>query len=315
MKKTPLEEARIATRRTADGSVPARPEDTCAILEMIDTALAEQAAWLREWHRAAVCGTPPAQADSADRFRLWLDLNERRGLLDQPVFRQLRALHRDMHECGRTLAQRAARGERLPAGDYDRFTDKAEGFSSLARRVRDAFQRALYDLDPLTGVHNRRSMAAELDRERERSSRTGKPAYVGLCDIDDFKGVNDAHGHVAGDSVLLAIAGRLIANLRPYDSVYRYGGDEFLLAFTETDSEQAVKIANRLRAAVAGSPVPVDGSSLAVTVSFGLCRLDPEAALETTITRADEALHRAKSEGRNRVGVWRAPAGGEGPHG
>ena len=172
-------------------------------------------------------------------------------------------------------------------------------------------------IDPLTGVHNRRRMMAELGRERERSIRTGNAAYVGLCDIDNFKSINDAHGHLSGDAVLLAVAGRLIANLRPYDSVFRYGGDEFLLAFSETDSEQAIGIADRLRASIGRMTVRVDGgATLSVTASFGLCVLDRDAVIETTIRRADEALYGAKSEGRNRVRLWRAAtAGAGGPHG
>jgi diguanylate cyclase (GGDEF)-like protein len=291
---------------------PARPEDSCEILEMIDTALEEQAAWLRAWHRAVLCGAVDGPAHSSvrhadGRFGVWFDLNRKRGLLDQPIFRQLWAAHVDMHEVGRRLALVAAGGKPIPAGDYDAFMDKVQGFAMIARRIRDAFQRVAYDLDPLTGVHSRRGMMAELERERERSIRTGSALYVALCDIDNFKSINDTHGHLAGDAVLVAVAGHLIANLRPYDSVYRFGGDEFLLAFTETDGEQAVGIASRLVASIDRMTVRAGGeTALSVTASFGLCMLDPEASIETAIGRADEALYRAKGEGRNRVGLWQA---------
>lgn len=323
MKKTPPKETRIATRQTDDGAEPARGGDSREILEMIDTALEEQAEWLRKWHRALVCGSPPATEvvsdgqPAAGRFGKWFGINSKRGLLDQPVFKQLWPAYAEMHEAGCTLARRAAGGERLSAGDYDSFMDKAQGFSAAAWRIRDAFQRAAYDLDPLTGVHNRRSMMTELERERERSIRTGNAVYVGLCDIDNFKAVNDGHGHLAGDSVLLAVAGRLIANLRPYDAIYRFGGDEFLLAFTETDGEQAVGIADRLRASIGRMEVlPGGGGALSVTATFGLCMLDRENTVETTIQRADAALYQAKREGRNRVALWQAARdGGGGRHG
>jgi diguanylate cyclase (GGDEF)-like protein len=313
LKKTPPEETRIVTRQTDDGSEPARPDDAREILEMVDTALDEQAAWLREWHRAVVCRTPPIPPISADlrhaagRFAAWFDINRKRGLLDQPVFQQLWATYGEMRALGAGLAKAATDGKHLPAADYDAFMDKAESFAAIARRIRDAFQRAVYDLDPLTGVRSRRSMMTELARERERSIRTGNAVHVGLCDIDNFKAVNDAHGHLAGDAVLVAVAGRLISNLRPYDSVYRYGGDEFLLAFTEIDGEQAIGIAERLQAAIGTITVRMDDrTALSVTASFGLSALDREAAIETTIRRADEALYRAKGEGRNRVILWQA---------
>ena len=322
MKKTPPEETPIVTRVADGGAEPARPGDAREILEMIDTALEEQADWLRKWHRAMVCGVPPARevicrpGSEIGRFGSWFDINSKRGLLDQPVFKQLWSTYVDMHRLGNGLAVKAVDGARLAARDYDAFMDKAHEFAATARRIRDAFQRAIFDLDPLTGVHNRRGMMTELSRERERSIRTGNALCVGLCDIDHFKAVNDRHGHLVGDAVLLAVVGRLIANLRPYDSIYRFGGEEFLLTFTETDAEQAVGIADRLRQIVSRMTVWVsEGMELSVTVSFGLCLVDPAAPLEATIRHADEALYRAKREGRDRVVLWRPGLErGAGPH-
>jgi diguanylate cyclase (GGDEF)-like protein len=210
-----------------------------------------------------------------------------------------------MREHGRRLSLRAVDGEVLPARDYDAFMAQCRSFETAARRIREAFERALFDLDPLTGVHNRRSMMAELERERQRSLRSGKALCIAICDIDHFKAVNDRHGHLVGDSVLLAIAGRLIANLRPYDSIYRFGGEEFLIALPEAAPDQAARIAERLREAVSARDVAVDADiTLSVTASFGLCMIDPEASVETTIQRADQALYRAKRDGRDRVAVW-----------
>jgi diguanylate cyclase (GGDEF)-like protein len=258
-----------------------------------------------------VCGLPPERevvskhGPEISRFGSWFDLNSERDLLHQPVFQLLWSSFLDMREHGRGLALKAVDGKRLTARDYDALMEKAERFVAAARRIRDAFQRAIFDLDPLTGVHNRRSMMTELDRERERSVRTGKALCICLCDIDHFKAVNDRYGHLIGDSVLLAVAGRLIANLRPYDSIYRFGGEEFLLAFAETDQEQAAGIAERLRMAVCAKDVTIDdAAALRVTASFGLCMVDPETQLVTTIQRADQALYRAKRDGRNRMSLW-----------
>lgn len=302
MKKTPPEQTQTVPRVADGGAGAAGSGDSRDIVDLIDRVLDEQADWLRKWHRAIVCGLAPDEKVMAPAG---FELYGGRGLLDQPVFRQLRSIHEEMHRLGSDLARRAAGGERIPARDYDAFDGKALEFTATARRIRDAFQRAASDLDPLTGVHNRRGMMTALGRERERSIRTGKAMCVGLCDIDHFKAVNDRHGHLVGDAVLLAAAGRLIANLRPYDAIYRFGGDEFLVAFFETAADQAVGIADRLRESLSRMTVRVgDGVDLSVTASFGLCMVDASAPLETTIQHADEALYRAKHDGRNRVMLW-----------
>jgi diguanylate cyclase (GGDEF)-like protein len=312
LKKTPPEETPIVSRVADGGAGASGSRDSRDILELIDRALDEHAVWLRKWHRAIVCGLPPADDVMAPAGS---GLYGGRGLLDQPAFRQLRSIYEDMQRMGSDLARRAAVGERIPARDYDAFDGKSLEFTATARRIRDAFQTAASDLDPLTGVHNRRGMITALSRERERSIRTGKAMCVGLCDIDTFKAVNDRHGHLVGDAVLLAVAGRLIANLRPYDAIYRFGGDEFLVAFFETAADQAVGIADRLRESLSHMTVQVgDGLDISVTASFGLCMVDASAPLESTIQHADEALYRAKRDGRNRVVLWQPDgvAGGGG---
>lgn len=311
MTKTSPDEQRIITRPTAEGAEPGRRDEANEILEMIGAALDDHADWLGKWHRAVICGLPPDReivsrhAPEISRFGSWFDLNKDRELVRQPVFRQLWDDYAEMREHGRRLALKAVDGERLLARDYDALMERAEAFAVTARRIRDAFQRAMFDIDPLTGVHNRRSMIAELGRERERSIRSGKALCICLCDIDRFKAVNDRHGHLVGDSVLLAVAGRLIANLRPYDSIYRFGGEEFLLAIAETDKAQAADIAERLRKEIAASDVVVDnGLAISVTASFGLAMIDKDVSLRTTIGQADAALYRAKHDGRNRVSLW-----------
>lgn len=309
--KTPPDEPRIITRPLTDGPAPDGRDEAREILDMIGAALEDHADWLGRWHRAVVCGLPPDRevvsrhGPEISRFGSWFDLNSERELVRQPVFQQLWDGYAEMREHGRRLALQATDGKRMLTRDYDALMEKAERFATTARRIREAFQRAMFDIDPLTGVNNRRSMMTELERERERSIRSDKALCICLCDIDRFKAVNDGHGHLVGDSVLLAVAGRLIANLRPYDSIYRFGGEEFLLAFAETDGAQAATIAERLRRAVSTPEVTVqDGVSLPVTASFGLCMIAPKVSLRTAIGRADKALYRAKRDGRDRIALW-----------
>lgn len=156
--------------------------------------------------------------------------------------------------------------------------------------------------DELTGAHNRWYLMERLKQEAGRARRTGSAFHVCIMDIDFFKKVNDTHGHVAGDKVLqrfVAIAG---ANLRAADTFARYGGEEFVLLMLETSGEGARAVAERTRRGIEEADFPDIGGQR-VTASFGITRYqDGEDVLET-LRRADGALYRAKSSGRNRVEV------------
>ncbi|HAA93876.1 MAG: diguanylate cyclase [Rhodospirillaceae bacterium] len=289
-----------------------RNEESQAVLRMIANALEEHENWLQRWHRAVVCGTEPDREIVSDQakflgpFGSWLALNDNDGLLDQPVFSELGAAHTDMHEFGRLLALRAVDGKPIPPEDYEAFITKVNPFNSVARRIRDAFQQATTQLDPLTGIHNRQTMMLELELERERALRTGTPLCIVLADIDHFKAVNDTHGHAAGDAVLRAVAGSYLSHLRPYDSIYRYGGEEFLLSLPNADEDTAFKVVERLREALGREEIAVNGSDrLSVTSSFGLCMVEDERSIKQTIEQADQALYAAKRNGRNRSVIWR----------
>lgn len=287
------------------------PLDPAEVLETIDAAIEENAEWLQQWHRAIICGEAPDNrivseyAQYLSRFGSWMDLNRDRGILDQAAFRDLARIHEDMHQFGRFLAIKSGEGKRLPTVEYDAFAEKVQQFNAQARRIRDAFRKALSELDPLTGLHNRQTMIAVLERERERAVRTGASLCIALADIDHFKAVNDMHGHAAGDFVLRTVAGRFLGKLRPYDDIFRYGGEEFLICLPGADYAAAAEIVERLRLSLDELPVLLpDDTSLPLTASFGLCLVDRGTVLKQTIEHADRALYRAKREGRNRLVTW-----------
>ncbi|MDD9905689.1 MAG: diguanylate cyclase [Rhodospirillaceae bacterium] len=287
------------------------PFDPSEVLRIVDAAIDENAEWLQSWHRAIVCRETPdprvvsEYAQYLSQFGSWMDLNKNQGLLDQSAFRELARLHEDMHQFGRLLALKSDQGHPIPAVEYDAFSEKVQNFNGQARRIREAFRRAQSELDPLTGLHNRQVMMTVLDRERERALRTGAGCCIVLADIDRFKSVNDTYGHAVGDFVLQTVAGRFLAKLRPYDEIFRYGGEEFLICLPDADAGAAAEVVERLRLSVADQPVPLqDGTALPVTVSFGLCLVDAENALKQTIEHADQALYAAKHGGRNQLRVW-----------
>lgn len=156
--------------------------------------------------------------------------------------------------------------------------------------------------DALTGVLNRRAFMQRLQQEVAASTRHGLQLCVALLDADHFKKVNDVHGHPAGDAVLVELAKRLTAGIRAEDVVARYGGEEFILMMRQTPLQGAIVLLDRLRMQIGGTPMPIgDGKALEVTVSIGVTQAQPSMPIEEIINVADQALYRAKKEGRNRV--------------
>jgi two-component system, cell cycle response regulator len=163
--------------------------------------------------------------------------------------------------------------------------------------------------DALTGLMNRRAFSSALRAELSRSARHGYPLAIALLDIDHFKLVNDTHGHAAGDRVLCAIGKLLRSHLRDSDLASRWGGEEFVMAFTSTDVEGARVAAERLRAAIEAVSVDDDaGERIPVTASIGLAAGSGGEPLEALISRADQAMYASKASGRNRVSISEATA-------
>jgi diguanylate cyclase (GGDEF)-like protein len=163
--------------------------------------------------------------------------------------------------------------------------------------------------DPLTNVWNRGGIMAILDKEISRASREGNPLSVCLMDIDHFKRVNDTYGHLLGDEVLQNTTRRVADGLRPYDSLGRYGGEEFLVVLPNCCGEAATGIADRMRRSVGEAPMACSPSVLTVTVSLGVCEWLPTMDVNGLLKQADAALYAAKAAGRNRsVLAVRQPA-------
>jgi diguanylate cyclase (GGDEF)-like protein len=126
-----------------------------------------------------------------------------------------------------------------------------------------------------------------------------------MMDVDHFKAVNDTYGHGAGDQALAASTRYVMAHLRPYDKLFRYGGEEFLLSMPNTDATTGYEVVERVRQGLAALPIPYDGkASLQITMSFGLVLLDPDVSVEQSIDRADKAMYAAKAAGRNCTRIW-----------
>jgi len=157
--------------------------------------------------------------------------------------------------------------------------------------------------DDLTGLLNRGTILEVVKREFARVARLGTTAGIILADLDSFKHINDTYGHPVGDEVLREAALRLSANMRAYDDIGRYGGEEFLMLIPGCDSFSLAEAAEHARATVSGAPIRTRAGPIQLTVSLGIEVIQKSAALDfnTSIRAADEALYRAKRGGRDRV--------------
>jgi diguanylate cyclase (GGDEF)-like protein len=157
--------------------------------------------------------------------------------------------------------------------------------------------------DPLTGLWNRLATLDALRRETARSAREKSSVGVVMADLDHFKSINDTYGHLTGDAALREVARRMRSSVRLYDTVGRYGGEEFLLVLPGCDVSRVLVQAERIRAAFLGEPLDLADARVTLTVSLGVAGVEPDGRADTgSLVRAvDQALYRAKSRGRNCV--------------
>lgn len=188
----------------------------------------------------------------------------------------------------------------LTTGQIVRFLVSA-GLVWWSHHIRDLLQQAhrLARLDSLTGLPNRQALVEALEAELCRTRRSGRPFSLALFDCDGFKGINDRSGHVVGDDVLRRIGLALREHTRRYDCVGRLGGDEFLLVLSEVDRDEAVLVAERLRAALRHF---VERQYPSLTFSLGVVTFhSADAAWEECLRRVDETMYAAKRSGRDQT--------------
>jgi diguanylate cyclase (GGDEF)-like protein len=192
------------------------------------------------------------------------------------------------------------------AGDRRRIIEAAAALLAVSVKNAQLFREVKDNSvkDALTGCFTRGHALDVIDAELRRARRSQTPVSMILFDLDHFKDVNDRYGHLCGEAVLSAVGKRMKEVLRGSDLKCRYGGEEFLVLLPETPLHGARRVAETLRREIAERPVPWAGEALTVTASFGLAQTMPgEVNVQSVIARADQALYRAKDDGRNCVRI------------
>ncbi len=183
-----------------------------------------------------------------------------------------------------------------------RLAESADEVAALRHNVEHIQQEAM--IDPLTGVKNRKTFDAAIERHINQSRDTGSPLALVICDVDHFKLFNDKWGHQTGDQVLRLVAEVMTANVKGQDVLARYGGEEFAIILPETTLDNAAMLADRIRRAIESRRLKkrrTEEDLGLVTMSMGVAAFDPSDTMEALIERADECLYAAKRAGRNRV--------------
>jgi diguanylate cyclase len=182
------------------------------------------------------------------------------------------------------------------AGRVATMEQEALGFRAHLEEQR---QKAL--IDTLTGLPNRAAWNERLDHEIDQLQKNRSSLLLGILDLDHFKRINDGYGHLAGDKVLKIIASQLKKRLRPSDFVARFGGEEFVVLLPHTQMADGLALLERLRVTIQECPFHFKGEPVTITVSMGITLFKPGERSDLVLKRADQALYRAKAEGRNRI--------------
>lgn len=283
----------------------------------LEQAWYNHAQWAEALYGTLICRLPADQRDMAAdahrkcRFGQWYYKSGAASLDGHSGFEEMGIEHEKMHQHAASLLRASANGVPISIGDYERFVTALKRLHLELDTLQHEFQAALSNLDPLTDTPSRIGMLTKLREEQELVKRQVHPCTVVMMDVDHFRDVNEQYGHPVGDRVLVGFARYIMAHLRPYDKVFRYGGEEFLICLPNADMDASREIIDRLRGELASLPFDADGDrKFHVTASFGLTLLDPNALVEQSIDRADKALYVAKANGRNRVEIWDAQMNG-----
>lgn len=268
--------------------------------------------WAENLYGTLICHLSPDDRDTSHdshhlcRFGQWYYKIGQDSLKEYPGFAEIGLEHERMHQYAASLLRSSINGVPISINDYERFVTALKRLHLEIATVQRDLESSLFNLDPLTGTPSRVGMLTKL-REQQEFVRRDHPCTIAMMDLDWFKSINDKYGHLVGDNVLVGLARYIMAHLRPYDRVFRYGGEEFLICLADTDLQVGHDIIDRLREELATLEFDGNGQGKAqVTVSFGVAPLDANAPVEQSIDRADKALYAAKSAGRNCVVAWDA---------
>jgi diguanylate cyclase len=284
------------------------PELIRSALSHLELALHHHEQWVEELNATLICRLPPDARDTSDnahqhcRFGQWYYGLGTKNLGLHEGFVSVEAEHKRMHQIAAQLLETTARGETIPLQDYEKFVSALKRMRLEIVTLRQDLEECIFNIDPLTGAAGRVRMLTYLREQHNLVRRKAQSFSIAMMDLDHFKLVNDKYGHLVGDQVLAGCSHFILSNLRPYDKLFRFGGEEFLICLPNSETDVAVAAIERLRTGLSELPFEANGhGQFKITASFGVTLLEPQFTVEQSIEKADTALYAAKSAGRNCV--------------
>jgi len=284
--------------------------EVALILVELDRAISENQKWLNNFHRGLISKESVPEeflqehSHKLSMFGQWLYSGDHSLLATNEGVQAIEKCYVALHAEANKIARAHVEGHDVAAVGYDLFIAHLSDYQKKVTLFRDALIEIKGIFDPLTGLLGRQSLMMLLTKEQSLVSRGVHECAIIMLDIDHFKKVNDTYGHQSGDSALCYVAQCIRFNLRPYDSSFRYGGEEFLVCLPNTSEKNAFMVMDRLREEIAELPIDLpDNRETSITISMGIAMMEPDIPISTCISRADAALYLAKQNGRNRVEI------------
>lgn len=273
----------------------------------LDEAAQSHMAWSRRVLRCAVLRTSPGEDVLADDahcrclFGGWFQqCRERFDVIDAVAAQRLDEQHRQMHDAVRNICKRVVEDAAGDAATLDDFERTQAGVIADLALFKTQYLAHSARLDSLTGLPLRYGLEEEFKRCHAQTMRRGEQMVVVMLDVDNFKRVNDVHGHAVGDLALQHVASLLRSHCRAGEPLFRFGGEEFLALLQVANREAAQQSAERLLQGLRDTPLRLpDGHTLSLRVSAGLAEAGSEESMANTVGRADHALYAAKAAGRD----------------
>lgn len=286
-------------------------EELQAILVQLEQTLYNHQSWHHILIRTLICRLPIIEHDvlidayKECLFGQWYYYDAPKKLYDYEGFVTMGEAHEVVHKHAAHLLTQSQTNEGIAPEDYDQFAQSIESLQLQISSLKNELENLLYNRDPLTMAINRDKMLPLLREQQELLKRNRQTCCLAMMDLDLFKSINDDYGHIIGDQVLSTLSHFLIEHLRPYDKLFRYSGDKFLIYMQHIDLTEAYKKIENLRQAIAAREIDIGRKqSIRVTVSFGLALLEAHLPVEQSITAVEKALLAAKKAGKNFTETW-----------
>ncbi|MDR3391792.1 MAG: diguanylate cyclase [Sulfuriferula sp.] len=282
-------------------------------LKQLKQAIYNHELWHKELTRTIIGRLPCDQQDIAEDAHqhcclgMWLYHQAPTALRDDPAFAPLRTSHKRMHQLAARLLIKLTTDTPITLGDYDDFNIGLDQFRLEVKTLEREIEGILYSHDPLTGAETHAAMTAELGKLAEQVNEHIQTCCVAVMNLDHLKQINNTHGHDIGDRALSVAVRYVVEQLRPYDRVFRFNHEKFLITMPGTDLQSSYRVVERIRQKLHTIAVAYDGPKpIFVTASFGLSAFEPGLDPKQSVNHADQAMYAAKTAGRNCTRIWDA---------